>query len=235
MHLQGIHYGVFPGASASGVLQDLWFVLRPHNWHPKTSVEELVNVHASTGENGPLSLSGAIVQDQVWDDLHTEQPVPWIVVSPIHMLGGSSLSASGNRNKEKRGKALSLSVVPCACSHATTVGHHEHPHVGRELSVLEPVGAGTGERGARLFLCLWVNIMNSFVELLPCAHAGKILGKQKIEARFMHDAVRMIQTNFLNPYTCPTHSLVFIVTRMASSTIPRCLYCPAALSGRCKS
>ncbi len=48
---QGVHYGVFPGErdAATGALRTLWFVLRPHNWHPSTAEEHLVQVDADTG------------------------------------------------------------------------------------------------------------------------------------------------------------------------------------------
>jgi len=52
MHQQGVHvhYGTFPGkVSRSGALESVWVVLRPHNWHPKTSEEALLELHAETG------------------------------------------------------------------------------------------------------------------------------------------------------------------------------------------
>lgn len=47
----GVHYGAFPGRASQteGNLESLWFVLRPHNWRPTTSLEELVEVDAVEG------------------------------------------------------------------------------------------------------------------------------------------------------------------------------------------
>lgn len=47
--VQGVHYGVFPGSRTSSVLRTLWFVHRPHNWHPNTSEEWLREVDVETG------------------------------------------------------------------------------------------------------------------------------------------------------------------------------------------
>lgn len=47
---QGVHYGVFPGeVDSSGRMKTVWNVIRPHNWHPKTSEEFLVQLDAETG------------------------------------------------------------------------------------------------------------------------------------------------------------------------------------------
>jgi len=46
-----VHYGVLPGRrTPAGALRTLWFVHRPHNWHPTTSQEWLVEVDAESGE-----------------------------------------------------------------------------------------------------------------------------------------------------------------------------------------
>ncbi|KAG2501830.1 hypothetical protein HYH03_000329 [Edaphochlamys debaryana] len=47
---EGVHYGVFPGDISDGKVTTLWNVIRPHNWHPKTSVEHLVQFNAETGK-----------------------------------------------------------------------------------------------------------------------------------------------------------------------------------------
>ncbi|GLC58284.1 hypothetical protein PLESTB_001341600 [Pleodorina starrii] len=47
---EGVHYGVFPGeVAADGRLKTVWNVIRPHNWHPKTSQEFLVEFNSETG------------------------------------------------------------------------------------------------------------------------------------------------------------------------------------------
>ncbi|GFR39810.1 hypothetical protein Agub_g302, partial [Astrephomene gubernaculifera] len=47
---EGVHYGIFPGErSEDGRLKTVWNVIRPHNWHPKTSEEFLVQFDAETG------------------------------------------------------------------------------------------------------------------------------------------------------------------------------------------
>eukprot|EP00198_Chlamydomonas_reinhardtii_P000266 XP_001689601.1 predicted protein [Chlamydomonas reinhardtii] len=48
---EGVHYGVFPGDfDADGTLKSVWNVIRPHNWHPKTSEEHLVQLDADSGK-----------------------------------------------------------------------------------------------------------------------------------------------------------------------------------------
>ncbi len=50
---QGVHYGVFPGERhADGRLRTVWNVVRPHNWHPKTSEEHLVQIDVEQGGCG---------------------------------------------------------------------------------------------------------------------------------------------------------------------------------------
>ena len=48
---QGVHYGLFPGATDpdDGHLASVWNVVRPHNWHPSTSEEFLLQLDAKTG------------------------------------------------------------------------------------------------------------------------------------------------------------------------------------------
>ncbi|GIL43818.1 hypothetical protein Vafri_1420 [Volvox africanus] len=47
---EGVHYGVFPGEiDDKGQMKTVWNVIRPHNWHPKTSQEFLVQFEAETG------------------------------------------------------------------------------------------------------------------------------------------------------------------------------------------
>jgi hypothetical protein len=46
---QGVHYGVFPGLQLKGALKTVWFVHRPHNWHPIDTEEALVEVDLETG------------------------------------------------------------------------------------------------------------------------------------------------------------------------------------------
>ncbi|MEW5319959.1 MAG: hypothetical protein WDW38_011069 [Sanguina aurantia] len=46
----GVHYGVFPGEfDAQGGLKSVWNVLRPHNWHPKSSEEHLLHLDVTSG------------------------------------------------------------------------------------------------------------------------------------------------------------------------------------------
>jgi hypothetical protein len=46
----GVHYGTFPGDKDNhGSLKSLWVVVRPHNWHPTTSDEVLIELDATTG------------------------------------------------------------------------------------------------------------------------------------------------------------------------------------------
>ncbi len=49
--LQGIYYGTFPGSrlDAAGRPTSLWVVSRPHNWHPLTSLELLLEIDMQTG------------------------------------------------------------------------------------------------------------------------------------------------------------------------------------------
>jgi gamma-glutamyl:cysteine ligase YbdK (ATP-grasp superfamily) len=48
---QGVHYGTFTGkVSDSGMLESVWVVLRPHNWHPKSTVEVLLELDSETGK-----------------------------------------------------------------------------------------------------------------------------------------------------------------------------------------
>ncbi|GAX82340.1 hypothetical protein CEUSTIGMA_g9769.t1 [Chlamydomonas eustigma] len=48
---QGVHYGTFPGrTSDAGKLESVWVVLRPHNWHPKTTAEVLLELDAASGQ-----------------------------------------------------------------------------------------------------------------------------------------------------------------------------------------
>ncbi|GAX82193.1 hypothetical protein CEUSTIGMA_g9621.t1 [Chlamydomonas eustigma] len=48
---QGVHYGTFTGkVSNSGALESVWVVLRPHNWHPESSVEVLLELDSETGQ-----------------------------------------------------------------------------------------------------------------------------------------------------------------------------------------
>ncbi|KAG2444762.1 hypothetical protein HXX76_001506 [Chlamydomonas incerta] len=48
---EGVHYGVFPGDfDGDGTLKSVWNVIRPHNWHPKSSVEHLVELDADSGK-----------------------------------------------------------------------------------------------------------------------------------------------------------------------------------------
>lgn len=54
---QGVHYGVFPGEfDAQGGLKSVWNVLRPHNWHPKSSEEHLLHLDATSGALLPQNL-----------------------------------------------------------------------------------------------------------------------------------------------------------------------------------
>ncbi|GIL81892.1 hypothetical protein Vretimale_1469 [Volvox reticuliferus] len=47
---EGVHYGVFPGeVDNNAQMKTVWNVIRPHNWHPKTSQEFLVQFDAETG------------------------------------------------------------------------------------------------------------------------------------------------------------------------------------------
>lgn len=51
--MQGVHYGTFPGeVSARGIMNTFWVVLRPHNWHPTSSQEVLLELDAETGGRG---------------------------------------------------------------------------------------------------------------------------------------------------------------------------------------
>ncbi len=41
---------MFPGETdAAGQMKTVWNVIRPHNWHPKTSKEYLVQLDAESG------------------------------------------------------------------------------------------------------------------------------------------------------------------------------------------
>ena len=46
-----MHYGTFPGdvSPVSGALESVWVVLRPHNWHPETTEEVLLELDAVSG------------------------------------------------------------------------------------------------------------------------------------------------------------------------------------------
>jgi hypothetical protein len=47
---QGVHYGTFPGKrSEKGDLTTVWTVVRPHNWHPNTTEEVLLELDVVTG------------------------------------------------------------------------------------------------------------------------------------------------------------------------------------------
>ncbi|KXZ44217.1 hypothetical protein GPECTOR_71g578 [Gonium pectorale] len=64
---QGVHYGVFPGEhTPGGRLKTVWNVIRPHNWHPKTSEEHLVQFDADTGaEVSRVRLESRFTHDAV--------------------------------------------------------------------------------------------------------------------------------------------------------------------------
>ena len=49
--MQGVYYGVFPSArvDAQGRPTAVWVVSRPHNWHPKTTLEQLLEIDLATG------------------------------------------------------------------------------------------------------------------------------------------------------------------------------------------
>ena len=49
--VQGVYYGVFPSArvDAQGRPIAVWVVSRPHNWHPKTTLEQLLEIDLATG------------------------------------------------------------------------------------------------------------------------------------------------------------------------------------------
>jgi hypothetical protein len=48
LHLQGVHYGMFPGAGNPPTT--VWTAIRPHNWRPTTNKEWLVEFDMVTGE-----------------------------------------------------------------------------------------------------------------------------------------------------------------------------------------
>ena len=67
MGIQGVHYGTFPGkvSPTTGALESVWVVLRPHNWHPQTTDEVLLELHADTGVEG-----GAGFSESFWSLMH---------------------------------------------------------------------------------------------------------------------------------------------------------------------
>ena len=47
---EGVHYGTFPGEkNLDGSLKSLWVIVRPHNWHPTSADEVLLELDAETG------------------------------------------------------------------------------------------------------------------------------------------------------------------------------------------
>lgn len=51
--MQGVYYGVFPSSrvDAEGRPTAVWVASRPHNWHPQTSLEQLLEIDLATGES----------------------------------------------------------------------------------------------------------------------------------------------------------------------------------------
>jgi len=47
--LQGVYYGAFPGDPDSSGAPTVWVVSRPHNWHPQTVEEKLLNINMESG------------------------------------------------------------------------------------------------------------------------------------------------------------------------------------------
>ena len=57
-----MYYGAFPGAERDllGAPATLWIVSRPHNWHPATSQEWLLQLDLETGRQLGKVLVGAL-------------------------------------------------------------------------------------------------------------------------------------------------------------------------------
>jgi hypothetical protein len=51
--LQGVHYGMFPGAGSNPTT--VWTAVRPHNWRPTSTKEWLVELDMETGEGDSSS------------------------------------------------------------------------------------------------------------------------------------------------------------------------------------
>jgi hypothetical protein len=49
---QGVYYGTIPSnrVDAQGRPTAVWVVSRPHNWHPKTTLEQMLEIDLDTGE-----------------------------------------------------------------------------------------------------------------------------------------------------------------------------------------
>lgn len=76
----GVYYGVFPGPKHETYGDTLWVVSRPHNHHPKESIERLLNVAANPPQPPGITLREVVIPSRFAHDavLDTNHGVAYV-------------------------------------------------------------------------------------------------------------------------------------------------------------